>query len=98
MKYEGGSMKGLLSCWLVLLSASILSAADTPNVIIIFCDDMGYADIGPFGAEGYETPNLNRMAAEGMKFTDFHVGGPVCSPSRASLNTGCYPVRVGVPG
>jgi arylsulfatase A len=69
-----------------------------PNVIIIFCDDMGYADIGPFGAKGYETPQLDRMAQQGMTFTDFHVGRSVCSPSRAALLTGCYPVRVGVPG
>ena len=69
-----------------------------PNFIIIFCDDMGYADVGPFGAEGYTTPNLDRMAAEGMIFTDFHAARSVCSPSRAALMTGCYPVRVGVPG
>jgi arylsulfatase A len=72
-------------------------AADKPNFVIIFCDDMGYADIGPFGAEGYSTPNLDRMAAEGMIFTDFHVGRSVCSPSRAAILTGCYPNRVGVP-
>lgn len=59
---------------------------------------MGYADIGPFGAEGYETPHLDRMAKEGRAFTDFHVGRSVCSPSRAALMTGCYPVRVGVAG
>ncbi|MHC4387595.1 MAG: sulfatase family protein [Planctomycetota bacterium] len=72
-------------------------ASDKPNFIIIFCDDMGYADIGPFGARGYSTPNLDRMAAEGMVFTDFHVGRSVCSPSRAAIMTGCYPNRVGVP-
>jgi len=73
-------------------------ASDKPNFIIIFCDDMGYADIGPFGARGYSTPNVDRMAAEGMVFTDFHVGRSVCSPSRAAIMTGCYPNRVGVPG
>ncbi|MHC4156332.1 MAG: sulfatase family protein [Planctomycetota bacterium] len=73
-------------------------AIERPNFIIIFCDDMGYADIGPFGAQGYSTPNLDRMAAEGMVFTDFHVGRSVCSPSRAAIMTGCYPNRVGVPG
>ncbi|TFG44917.1 MAG: arylsulfatase [Candidatus Brocadiia bacterium] len=73
-------------------------ASDKPNFIIIFCDDMGYGDIGPFGANGYSTPNLDRMAAEGMVFTDFHVGSSVCSPSRAAIMTGCYPNRVGVPG
>ena len=73
-------------------------AGKLPNFIIIFCDDMGYADIGPFGAKGYTTPNLDRMASEGTIFTDFHVARSVCSPSRAAILTGCYPVRVGVPG
>jgi len=83
----------------LLLWVSHASAQDRlPNFIIIFCDDMGYADIGPFGAKGYKTPHLNRMAKEGTIFTDFYVGRSVCSPSRASLMTGCYPLRVGVPG
>ena len=69
-----------------------------PNVVIVFIDDMGYADIGPFGAEGYETPNLDRMAREGMKFTDFYVSQAVCSASRAAIMTGCYNVRVGILG
>ncbi len=69
-----------------------------PNLIIIFCDDMGYADIGPFGAEGYQTPHLDRMARDGMKFTDFYVGRSFCSPSRAALMTGCIPTRVGIGG
>lgn len=69
-----------------------------PNVIVIFIDDMGYADIGPFGAEGYETPNLDRMAREGRKFTDFVVSSAVCSASRAGLMTGCYHRRVGIAG
>jgi arylsulfatase A len=72
--------------------------ARPPNFIVIFCDDMGYADIGPFGAEGYKTPNLDRMAAEGMRFTDFYVGRSFCSPSRAALLTGCIPTRVGIGG
>ena len=88
--------------WLALILLVIVSSASAtaaqPNVIIMFCDDMGYADIGPFGAEGYETPNLDRLAREGMAFTDFHVGQSFCSPSRAALMTGCYPLRVGIPG
>ncbi len=82
----------------VLLTGFAHANDRPPNVVIIFCDDMGYADIGPFGAKGYETPHLERMAREGRTFTDFHVGRSVCSPSRAALLTGCYPVRVGVPG
>lgn len=69
-----------------------------PNIVIIFTDDQGYADIGCFGAEGFETPNLDRMAAEGRKFTNFHVAQPVCSASRAALLTGCYPNRLGIHG
>ena len=90
-------MKSLL----VLLAsiASFLSAADRPpNIVIIFIDDMGYADIGPFGAKGYPTPNLDRMAVEGRRFTNFHVPQPVCSASRAGLLTGCYPNRIGIHG
>jgi arylsulfatase A len=72
-------------------------SVDKPNVVIIFCDDVGYADIGVFGAKGYETPNLDRMAAEGVKFTDFYAAASSCTPSRAALMTGCYPQRVGLP-
>lgn len=68
-----------------------------PNVIIIFTDDQGYADLGCYGAKGFTTPNLDKMASEGMRFTDFYVASPVCSPSRAALLTGSYPDRVGVP-
>ncbi|MHB8862865.1 MAG: sulfatase family protein [Pirellulaceae bacterium] len=77
------------------------NAADpsgSPNIVLIFIDDMGYADIGPFGAQGYATPHLDRMAAEGMKFTDFVVSSAVCSASRAALVTGCYHQRVGISG
>ncbi|MCH7751935.1 MAG: sulfatase [Planctomycetes bacterium] len=72
--------------------------ADLPNIVIIFIDDMGYADIGPFGAEGYRTPHLDRMASEGRIFTDFHSATAVCSASRAALLTGCYPERVSIFG
>jgi arylsulfatase A len=65
-----------------------------PNFIIIFCDDLGYGDLGCFGSKVHRTPNLDQMAAEGMKFTSFYVSSGVCSPSRASLMTGCYPRRV----
>jgi arylsulfatase A len=68
-----------------------------PNIVVIFIDDLGYGDIGPFGATKQQTPSLDRMAAEGMKLTSFYAA-PVCSVSRAQLLTGCYGVRVGVPG
>jgi arylsulfatase A len=72
-------------------------SAGKPNIVIVFCDDVGYADIGVFGAKGYETPNLDRVAAEGVKFTDFYAAASLCTPSRAALLTGCYPQRVGLP-
>ena len=68
-----------------------------PNIVIIFIDDMGYGDIGPYGATKQKTPNLDRMAREGMKLTNFYAA-PVCSVSRAQILTGCYGARVSVPG
>ena len=90
-----------------LLGLSIFSCTGTtvlevdrsqPNVVLIFTDDQGYGDIGCFGATGFQTPNLDRMAAEGMKFTNFYSAQAVCSASRAGLLTGCYPNRVGING
>lgn len=69
-----------------------------PNVVIIFTDDQGYADVGCYGAKGFTTPNLDRMAEEGMRFTSFYVSQAVCSASRASLLTGCYAERVSIRG
>lgn len=74
------------------------TAERLPNIVIIFCDDLGYADIGPFGCTRYATPHLDRMAREGRKFTDFAASSAVCSASRASLLTGCYSPRVGIHG
>ncbi|MEN6335562.1 MAG: sulfatase-like hydrolase/transferase [Phycisphaerales bacterium] len=80
------------------LRASANESKDRPpNFVVIFIDDMAYADIGPFGARDYPTPNLDRMAAEGMRFTDFYAASALCTPSRAALLTGCYPQRVGLP-
>ena len=83
---------------LALVATTSIHANKTPNVVVIFIDDMGYADIGPFGAKAYPTPHLDRMAKEGRKFTDFYVTQAVCSASRAGLLTGCYNVRVGILG
>jgi len=69
-----------------------------PNVIIIFTDDQGYGDVGVYGAKGFTTPHLDRLASEGTRFTNFHVAQAVCSASRAALLTGCYPERVGISG
>ncbi len=67
---------------------------DQPNFIIILCDNLGYGDIGCFGSTRHRTPNLDRMAQEGMRLTSFYSASGVCTPSRASLMTGCYPRRV----
>jgi len=69
-----------------------------PNIVLIFIDDMGYADVGCFGATGYETPNIDRLAEQGMRFTSFYIAQAVCSASRAALLTGCYPNRIGIFG
>ena len=83
----------------VLLTALLATTATArpPNVVVIFIDDMGYGDIGPFGATKQRTPHLDRMAKEGMKLTSFYAT-PVCSVSRAQMMTGCYGARVSVPG
>ncbi|MCR9294527.1 MAG: sulfatase [bacterium] len=85
----------MMMLWQLLAAAGgqICRAADPPNLVIINIDDLGYADIGPFGSELNKTPNLNRMAEEGLALTSFYAA-PVCSPSRAALMTGCYPKRV----
>jgi len=77
-----------------VLPGSGSSAAERPNVVLIFVDDLGYADIGCFGSENHRTPNVDRIASTGMRLTSFYVTSGVCSPSRASLMTGCYPRRV----
>lgn len=83
----------------LLLSAALsLSASPPPNVVLILADDLGYGDIGCFGATDVRTPNLDRMAREGTRFTSFYVAQAVCTASRAALMTGCYPNRVGLAG
>jgi arylsulfatase A len=84
-----------VSALFCLIVAGSLAAAP-PNVVLIFADDQGYGDLGCYGSETIPTPNLDRLAREGRKFTSFMVASPVCSPSRAALLTGCYPKRVGM--
>ena len=83
-----------ISSQCVITSSSALSGP--PNFIVVFCDNLGYGDIEPFGSKLHRTPNLNRMAEQGRKFTHFCVTAGVCTPSRASLITGCYSQRVGM--
>jgi arylsulfatase A-like enzyme len=68
---------------------------ERPNIVLINCDDLGYGDLGCYGSELHATPALDRLAAEGVRFTDFYMASPVCSPSRGALLTGCYPPRIG---
>ncbi len=74
------------------------ASSSEPNIVIIFTDDQGYADVGVFGAKGFQTPNLDRLATQGCIFRNFHVAQPICSASRAGLLTGCYPNRIGIHG
>jgi arylsulfatase A-like enzyme len=73
------------------------AAEKLPNVVIIYADDMGYGDLGCYGSKT-PTPNLDQLAKQGRKFTNFHVAQAVCSASRAALLTGCYPNRIGIHG
>lgn len=75
----------------------IAESSEKPNIVLIMADDLGYGDIGCFGNPRIHTPNLDQLAAEGLRFTDFHSSGAVCSPTRAGLMTGRYQQRAGIP-
>jgi len=92
-------MKSILCVSVFLWSAGNLAiAAETPNIVIIFADDLGYGDLGCYGSPTIRTPHLDQMAAEGLRFTDFYSAAEVCTPSRAALLTGRYPIRSGMCG
>ena len=79
---------------MVLSAATPRAAEPPPNIVLIFVDNLGNGDVGFSGSTLHRTPNLDRMAAEGTRFTSFYVASGVCTPSRAALLTGCYPRRV----
>lgn len=102
-RYRSGIMR--LAPWVIAVILATFTSvpasgagAAKPNIVIIFTDDQGYADVGKFGAEGFKTPNLDRLAEEGAVFRNFHVAQAVCSASRAALLTECYPNRIGIHG
>ncbi len=88
----------LLTAVLVIAGSSSRTADRPPNVVIMYADDLGYGDLGCFGSKVNDTPNLDRLARQGRRFTNFHVAQPVCSASRTALLTGCYPNRLGIHG
>jgi arylsulfatase A-like enzyme len=97
------SLPTCASLWALLCAPTVArtiisDATQLPNIVIIFTDDQGYADVGVFGAKGFVTPNLDRLASQGRIFSNFHVVQPVCSASRCGLLTGCYPNRLGIHG
>lgn len=83
---------------LLFLSFFAAAADRPPNVVLIFTDDQGYGDVGCYGAKGFQTPNIDSLAKNGTRLTNFHVAQAVCSASRAALLTGCYPNRIGIAG
>src|SRR5206468_1061074 len=97
---ESLTMRPLLVALALSAVATPAVAADAtrPNVVIVFADDLGYGDLGCYGNKSARTPNLDRMAAEGTRWTSFYVPQAVCSASRTALLTGCYPNRLGILG
>src|SRR6056297_1485919 len=90
--------KAVWSVLLLLTFETTLLAAERPNFILIMADDLGYGDLSCYGSQRIETPHLDQLAAEGIRLTDFHSSGAVCSPTRAGLLTGRFQQRAGIPG
>ncbi|MBC8354256.1 MAG: sulfatase [Planctomycetes bacterium] len=86
----------LVASRFVCESLVVAAEKSTPNIVLLFCDNLGYGDIGCFGSKKHRTPNIDQMAAEGVRLTSFYSASGVCTPSRAALMTGCYPRRVGL--
>ena len=97
LKYCTKFMFNFTVVLILFCSSSKVFSQDKPNVIILFADDLGYGDLSCYGAQDVNTPNIDKLASEGTRFTDFQVPASVCSPSRAALLTGRYPMRNGFP-
>ena len=85
-------------CLVLCCAAGTTATADDrpPNIVFVLADDLGWAELGCYGNTFHETPNLDRLAKEGMRFTDAYAAAPVCSPYRAALLTGQHPARIGI--
>src|SRR5688572_8701526 len=83
----------LCACLVVLIVNSLASATDRPNIVLIYADDLGYGDVGCYGATEVRTPNIDRLAREGLRFTDGHSAAATCTPSRYAMLTGEYAWR-----
>jgi arylsulfatase len=97
-KLSGMKKSLVIACLLAVAGHGMAQRSSRPNVIIILMDDMGYGDTEPYGMTGIPTPNFDKLAAQGLRFTHYNVGQPICTASRAALLTGCYPNRVGMAG
>ena len=89
-------MRRMLLLLLTMFGSGAVDAQPKPNVVYIMTDDMGYGDIGSYGGTDIRTPVLDRLAREGVRFSDFYANGPTCSPTRAGLITGRYQQRYGI--
>src|SRR5688572_2418409 len=96
MQAYGHLLAGCILVATMFQAWHVRAAEPRPNVIFILCDNLGYGDVGCFGNRLHRTPNLDRMAAEGLRLTHHYSASGVCSPSRAALMTGCYPIRIGL--
>src|SRR5437868_15117432 len=97
---RSGPARRAFTCFLLFIALAAQSAEAAaenpprPNVILILMDDLGWADIGCYGSTFYKTPNIDRLASQGMRFTDAYAAASICSPTRASILTGKYPARL----
>ena len=99
MLQQNAVSSALTSVMLLILSMSVsLVAEQQPNILVLFADDLGFSDLSCYGHPTIRTPNIDHLAKEGMRFTQWYSGFHVCSPSRASMMTGRLPIRVGIAG
>ncbi len=96
MKSMSVVLQTTLSAALFLMCVATLRAADPPNIILIFVDDLGWRDVGCYGNDFIDTPSIDQLARQGMRFTDFYAAGAVCSPTRCAVQSGQNQARIGI--